>query len=53
MVALGERVVGVGVAAAALRAFRDTPFEGGRHAGRVAKLGALDDAGADGADGVS
>jgi ribose 5-phosphate isomerase B len=38
VVALGSRVVGVGVAEAALKAFRDTAFEGGRHAQRVAKI---------------
>jgi ribose 5-phosphate isomerase B len=38
VVALGARVVGAGVAEAALKAFRDTPFEGGRHAQRVAKI---------------
>jgi ribose 5-phosphate isomerase B len=42
VVAFGERVVGRGVAEAALKVFRDTPFDGGRHAGRVVKLGALD-----------
>ena len=42
VVALGARVVGVGVAEAALMAFRDTPFEGGRHQRRVDQLGALD-----------
>jgi ribose 5-phosphate isomerase B len=36
---LGARVVGVSVAADALGAFLDTPFEGGRHARRVAQLG--------------
>jgi ribose 5-phosphate isomerase B len=42
VVALGARVVGPGVAEAALLAFRDTAFEGGRHAGRVDKIGALE-----------
>ncbi len=42
VIALGARVVGVGVAEAALLAFRDTPFEGGRHQRRVDQLGALD-----------
>ncbi len=42
VVAFGGRVVGPGVAEAALVVFRDTPFDGGRHAGRVAKLSALD-----------
>lgn len=35
---LGERVVGVGLALEVLDAFLDTPFEGGRHARRVAKI---------------
>jgi ribose 5-phosphate isomerase B len=39
---VGERVVGIGVAEEALRAFRDTAFEGGRHATRVAKVDDLD-----------
>jgi len=42
VIALGARVVGGGVAEQALRAFRDTGFEGGRHATRVAKIDALD-----------
>ena len=39
---MGERVVGQGVADMTMRAFLETPFEGGRHAGRVAKIVALD-----------
>ena len=39
---LGERVVGVEVARECLRAFVDTPFEGGRHAERLAKIAALE-----------
>jgi ribose 5-phosphate isomerase B len=39
---VGERVIGTGVAEEALRAFRDTAFEGGRHAARIAKVGDLD-----------
>jgi ribose 5-phosphate isomerase B len=35
---LGERVVGVGLAGDILDAFLDASFEGGRHAGRVAKI---------------
>jgi ribose 5-phosphate isomerase B len=35
---LGARVLGSGLAAALLDAFCETSFEGGRHAGRVAKL---------------
>jgi ribose 5-phosphate isomerase B len=42
VVALGARVVGPGVAEGALRTFRDTAFEGGRHARRVAKIDELD-----------
>ena len=44
VIALGARVIGAGVADACVRAFRDTAFEGGRHARRVAKLNTLDDA---------
>jgi ribose 5-phosphate isomerase B len=36
---LGSRIVGPAVALECLDAFLDTPFEGGRHAKRVAKLG--------------
>ena len=42
VLALGARVTGPGVAEAAVRAFRDTAFEGGRHAGRVGKISALE-----------
>jgi ribose 5-phosphate isomerase B len=42
VIALGARVVGQGVAEAALAQFRKTEFAGGRHQGRVDKLGALD-----------
>lgn len=42
IIAFGSRVIGAGHAALALRAFRDTPFEGGRHTGRVAKISALE-----------
>ncbi len=35
---LGQRVVGAGVARAILEAFLDTPFAGGRHQKRVAKI---------------
>jgi ribose 5-phosphate isomerase B len=44
VIALGARVIGAGVAEACVRAFRDTAFEGGRHARRVGKLNTLDDA---------
>lgn len=39
MIALGARLIGVETARDALFAFLDTPFEGGRHAARTAKLG--------------
>jgi len=38
VLALGARLIGVEVAKDCLRVFLNTPFEGGRHAGRVAKL---------------
>ena len=38
VVAFGQRVIGVETARAALKVFLNTPFEGGRHAARVAKL---------------
>lgn len=40
VLALGARTTGIEVARETLRAFLDTEFEGGRHQGRVAKLGA-------------
>lgn len=39
---LGQRVVGSGLAEEIVDAFLATAFEGGRHAGRVAKVMALD-----------
>lgn len=42
VIALGARVVGVGVAETALGMFRRTAFEGGRHQRRVDQLTALD-----------
>ena len=36
---LGARTTGVEVARDCLKTFSETPFEGGRHEGRVAKLG--------------
>lgn len=42
VIALGERLIGVTTALDALEAFLATEFEGGRHAGRVEKLGNLD-----------
>lgn len=38
VIAFGARVVGRGVAEAALEVFSKTAFEGGRHAARVAKI---------------
>ena len=38
VVAFGQRLTGIEVAREALKVFLATPFEGGRHAGRVAKL---------------
>lgn len=38
VIALGERVVGSGVAEGAVSVFRDTPFAGGRHSCRVDKI---------------
>jgi ribose 5-phosphate isomerase B len=35
---LGSRIVGPGLAEDILKAFLDASFEGGRHAGRVAKI---------------
>ena len=42
MLCFGSRVVGPDVALAICRAWLETEFEGGRHAGRVAQLAALD-----------
>src|SRR5512137_2770209 len=39
---IGERVVGLGLGGAVVKAFLETPFEGGRHARRVEKIAALD-----------
>jgi ribose 5-phosphate isomerase B len=39
MIAFGARLIGQETARDALKAFLDTPFDGGRHAGRIAKLG--------------
>jgi ribose 5-phosphate isomerase B len=38
VMAVGQRVIGAGVAEEALKAFRDTEFEGGRHQRRVDKI---------------
>ena len=42
ILAFGERVVGKGVIESMIDAFISTDFEGGRHAGRVAKINAID-----------
>lgn len=39
---VGERVIGLGVGAAVVKAFLETAFEGGRHERRVQKLRDLD-----------
>jgi ribose 5-phosphate isomerase B len=39
MIAFGARLIGAETAKDALAVFLETPFEGGRHAARVAKLG--------------
>lgn len=39
VLALGARLIGVETAKDCLKAFLETSFEGGRHVGRVAKLG--------------
>ena len=41
VIAFGERLIGETTAQDALKAFLATDFEGGRHQGRVDKLGAL------------
>jgi ribose 5-phosphate isomerase B len=41
ILALGARIIGVEVAKDCLRTFLTTPFDGGRHVGRVAKLSAM------------
>jgi len=40
VIAMGARLIGEEMARACITAFLDAPFEGGRHAQRVAKLGA-------------
>lgn len=39
---MGERVVGLGLGGAIVKAFLETSFEGGRHAGRVRKMADLE-----------
>lgn len=41
----GQRVIGVGVAEEALKAFRETAFEGGRHQRRVDKIETVEEVG--------
>lgn len=41
ILALGARIIGIEVAKDCLRTFLTTPFDGGRHVGRVAKLSAM------------
>ena len=43
ILAMGERVVGQGLAMKIVDAFFDASFEGGRHAGRVAKILAIEE----------
>jgi ribose 5-phosphate isomerase B len=43
ILAFGERVVGMGVVQSMIDAFIETEFEGGRHAGRVEKINAIDE----------
>lgn len=42
MLAMGERVVGPGLAMEIVDAFLSTPFEGGRHAARVAMISEIE-----------
>jgi len=42
VICFGERLIGPAVAEEALRVWLEAPFEGGRHATRVAQLGELD-----------
>ena len=42
VICIGQRVVGSGLAEEIVDAFLSTSFEGGRHAGRIAKVMALD-----------
>jgi ribose 5-phosphate isomerase B len=42
MLCLGERVVGLGLGAAIVKAFLEAPFEGGRHERRVRKIAELE-----------
>ncbi|EGS34099.1 MULTISPECIES: ribose 5-phosphate isomerase B [Megasphaera] len=42
IVTMGERIIGAGVAKEVIRIFLHTPFDGGRHVERVAKIGKLE-----------
>lgn len=42
IVTMGERIIGTGVAKEVIRIFLHTPFDGGRHVERVAKIGKLE-----------
>ncbi len=42
MLAMGQRVVGTGVALEVLKAFLETDYEGGRHQRRIDKMMALE-----------
>jgi len=42
VIAIGSRVTGSGVAEQAIKVFRDTSFEGGRHQRRIEKIGNLE-----------
>lgn len=42
IIAMGERVIGPGLAREVVTAWLDTPFEGGRHERRIAKLTELE-----------
>ena len=43
ILAMGERVLGVGLALKILETFLNTPFEGGRHARRIELISKLED----------
>jgi len=47
VLALGARVIGPGLALEIVRTWLETPFEGGRHARRVAKLSRLEEGAAE------
>ena len=43
VLALGERVIGPGLAVEIVKTWLDTPFEGGRHKRRLEKIGVLEE----------